>query len=143
MLCSTISKAPNCTWQPVASGYDLEEDRRRFTVLSGDDSLTLPLASVGGKGVISVVANIVPADVKALTDLILEGDFVQARKWHEKLFALSRNLLGLATNPIPIKTAMGMLDLASDELRLPMTPLEDSQCVVLRQALRDYGLLKG
>lgn len=113
-----------------------------ITILSGDDSLTLPLASIGGKGVISVVANIVPADVKAMTDLILEGDFVHARKWHNKLYALSKNLLSLSTNPIPIKAAMAMLDLASDELRLPMTPLEENQSQVLRQALKDYGLLK-
>jgi 4-hydroxy-tetrahydrodipicolinate synthase len=112
-----------------------------ITIMSGDDSLTLPLASVGGKGVISVVANIVPADVKAMTDLILEGDFVSARKWHNKLFALSKNLLSLSTNPIPIKAAMSMLNMASEELRLPMTPLEQSKRVVLKKTLADYGLL--
>jgi len=112
-----------------------------ITIISGDDSLTLPLASVGGQGVISVVANIVPADVKALTDLILEGDLVQARQWHRKLFALSKNLLTLATNPIPIKAAMAMLEMASDELRLPMTPLEDSKKAALEKTLREYGLL--
>jgi len=112
-----------------------------LTILSGDDSLTLPLASIGGKGVISVVANIVPADVKALTDLILEGDLVSARQWHRKLFALSKNLLTLATNPIPIKAAMAMLDMCSEELRLPMTPLEDSKKDSLRKTLKDYGLL--
>ncbi|MFA5784763.1 MAG: 4-hydroxy-tetrahydrodipicolinate synthase [Phycisphaerae bacterium] len=113
-----------------------------MTILSGDDSLTLPIAAVGGKGVISVVANIVPADVKAMTDLLLEGDFVSAQKWHKKLFALSKNLLSLATNPIPIKTAVAMLNLASDELRLPMTPLDDANKEILRKALTDYGLLK-
>ncbi len=112
-----------------------------LTILSGDDSLTLPMASVGGKGVISVVANIVPADVKAMTDLILEGDLVSARQWHNKLFTLCRNLLGLATNPIPIKAAMSMLNMASEEMRLPMTPMEESKKVVLEQTLRDYGLL--
>jgi 4-hydroxy-tetrahydrodipicolinate synthase len=112
-----------------------------ITILSGDDSLTLPLASVGAKGVISVVANIVPADVKALTDLILEGDLGSARQWHRKLFALSKNLLTLATNPIPIKAAMAMLDMCSEELRLPMTPLEDSKKESLRKTLKDYGLL--
>ena len=112
-----------------------------ITILSGDDSLTLPLASVGGKGVISVVANIVPADVKAMTDLILEGDLVKARQWHRKLFALSKNMLTLATNPIPIKAAMAMLDMCSDELRLPMTPLEPAKKTALKQTLTDYGLL--
>jgi len=118
----------------IASRCDL-------TILSGDDSLTLPIASVGGKGVISVVANIVPADVKAMTDLILQGDFVSARRWHRKLFGLSKSLLGLATNPIPIKAAMAMLDMASEELRLPMTALDDSKKNTLRQVLADYGLL--
>ena len=112
-----------------------------LTILSGDDSMTLPIASVGGKGVISVVANIVPADVKAMTDLILQGDFVQARRWHHKLFSLSKNMLTLATNPIPIKAAMAMLEMCSEELRLPMTALEEPKKVQLRQALKDYGLL--
>jgi len=118
----------------IASRCDL-------TILSGDDSLTLPIASVGGKGVISVVANIVPADVKAMTDLILQGDFVSARRWHKKLFAMSKSLLSMATNPIPIKAAMAMLNMASDELRLPMVPLDDSKQDTLRRILADYGLL--
>ncbi len=112
-----------------------------ITIISGDDSLTLPLAAVGGKGVISVVANIVPADVKALTDLILEGDLGSARQWHRKLFALSKNMLTMATNPIPIKAAMAMLEMCSEELRLPMTPLDDAKKAALRQTLREYGLL--
>jgi 4-hydroxy-tetrahydrodipicolinate synthase len=100
------------------------------------------MAAVGGKGVISVVANIVPADVKAMTDLLLEGDFVSALKWHKKLFALSKGLLSLATNPIPIKAAMAMLGMASDELRLPMTPLDEDKKSALHAALTEYGLLK-
>ena len=112
-----------------------------ITIISGDDSLTLPLASVGGKGVISVVANIVPTDVKAMTDLILEGDLVSARQWHKKLFMLCKSMLTLATNPIPIKAAMAMLNMASEELRLPMTPLEENKKVILKQTLEDYGLL--
>jgi 4-hydroxy-tetrahydrodipicolinate synthase len=111
-----------------------------LTILSGDDSMTLPMASVGAKGVVSVVANIVPADVKAMTDLILEGDLVSARQWHNKLFTLC-NLLGLATNPIPIKAAMSMLNMASEEMRLPMTPMGQSKKAVLKQTLKDYGLL--
>jgi 4-hydroxy-tetrahydrodipicolinate synthase len=112
-----------------------------ITIISGDDSLTLPLASVGGKGVISVVANIVPTDVKAMTDLILEGDFTSALKWHKKLFTLCKNMLTLATNPIPIKAAMSMLNMASEEMRLPMTPMDESKKATLRQTLKDYGLL--
>jgi len=116
--------------------------RCNLTILSGDDSLTLPIASVGGKGVISVVANIVPTDVKAMTDAILEGDFPTARQWHKKLFPMSKALLSMATNPIPIKAAMAILGMAPEELRLPMVPLEDNKKPALRQILSDYGLLK-
>jgi len=112
-----------------------------ITIVSGDDSLTLPLAAVGGKGVISVVANIVPADVKAMTDLILEGDFTSALKWHKKLFPLSKGMLTLATNPIPIKAAMAILNMAPEELRLPLVPMEEKNKATLRQILKDYGLL--
>lgn len=115
--------------------------RCEMTIISGDDSLTLPIASVGGKGVISVVANIVPADVKAMTDLILEGDLVSARQWHKKLFVLCKSMLTLATNPIPIKAAMAMLDRCSEEMRLPMTTLEPDKRDILKETLEDYGLL--
>jgi len=112
-----------------------------LTILSGDDSLTLPIASVGGKGVVSVVANIVPADVKAMTDLILEADLVQARQWHKKLFALSKNLLSLATNPIPIKAAMAMLNMCPEEMRLPMVAMDQRKKVCLEKGLQEYGLV--
>ena len=116
--------------------------RCNLTILSGDDSMTLPMASVGGKGVISVVSNIVPADVKALTDSILESDFTTALKWHKKLYALSRGMLSLATNPIPIKAAMAMLNLSDEEMRLPLVPMEESKKALLRKTLQEYGLLK-
>ncbi|MHC4215807.1 MAG: dihydrodipicolinate synthase family protein, partial [Planctomycetota bacterium] len=73
--------------------------------------------------------------------LILEGDLTSALKWHKKLFALSRNLLGLATNPIPIKAAMAILNMAPAEMRLPMTPLPEVEKTTLQKALKDYGLL--
>jgi 4-hydroxy-tetrahydrodipicolinate synthase len=141
-----LAEIENIVGIKEASGsLDLSSDiatRCDITIISGDDSLTLPICSVGGKGVISVVANIVPADVKAMTDLILEGDFTSALKWHKKLFALSKNMLGLATNPIPVKAAMSMLNMAPEELRLPMTPLDDKTKSVLRQTLKEYGLLE-
>ena len=94
-----------------------------LTVLSGDDSLTLPLMSIGGRGVISVVGNIVPQDMMALVKAFDAGNIAEALKWHRKLFPLCRDMLGLATNPIPIKAAMKMLGRDTGELRLPMTPL--------------------
>ncbi len=111
-----------------------------LTVLSGDDSLTLPMMSVGAEGVISVAGNIVPHDVVALVKAAAEGDYARARQWHHKLFALCRDMLGLSTNPIPVKTAMRMLGRDAGELRLPMTDLTPQQEEQLRHTLSQYGL---
>src|SRR5947208_3836368 len=94
-----------------------------LTILSGDDSLTLPLMSIGGRGVVSVVGNIVPRDLKALVRAFETGRLDEARAWHRKLFPLCRDLLGAATNPIPIKTAMKLLGRDTGELRLPLCPM--------------------
>ena len=112
-----------------------------LTLLSGDDSLTLPLMAVGAKGVISVVGNIVPQDMIALTNAAHKGDYDEARRWHRKLFPLCRDMLSLSTNPIPIKAAMKMLGRDTGELLLPMTPLEPTQEASLRKTLVGYGLL--
>jgi 4-hydroxy-tetrahydrodipicolinate synthase len=112
-----------------------------LTVLSGDDSLTLPLLSIGGEGVISVVGNIVPGDVIALLGAFAAGDWAEAQRLHLQLFPLCRDMLGLATNPIPIKAAMRLLGRDSGELRLPMTPLGAEQETALRDSLAGYGLL--
>jgi 4-hydroxy-tetrahydrodipicolinate synthase len=112
-----------------------------LTVLSGDDSLTLPLMSVGGEGVISVVGNIVPRDMIAMVKAYLAGQCVEACQWHHKLFPLCRDMLGLSTNPIPIKAAMRLLGRDTGELRLPMTPLPESGEKSLVQTLKRYGLL--
>ena len=112
-----------------------------LTVLSGDDSLTLPLMSIGAQGVISVVGNIVPRDVIALIDAWNAGDLAAARQRHHKLFPLCRDMLGLSTNPIPIKAAMQMLGRDTGELRLPMTRLSEAEMADLRKTLTNYGLL--
>jgi 4-hydroxy-tetrahydrodipicolinate synthase len=112
-----------------------------LTVLSGDDSLTLPLMAIGGRGVISVVGNIVPKDMQALIAAMNNGDLAEAQRWHRKLFPLCRDMLGLATNPIPIKAAMKLLGRDPGELRLPMTPLEDAGMTRLKKSLSEYGLL--
>jgi 4-hydroxy-tetrahydrodipicolinate synthase len=112
-----------------------------LTVLSGDDSLTLPLLSMGASGIVSVVGNIVPADMLQLLKAWKAGNLADAQKWHFKLFGLCRDMLGIATNPIPVKCAMKMLGRDSGELRLPMTPLSDSEETRLRKTLTAYGLL--
>jgi 4-hydroxy-tetrahydrodipicolinate synthase len=112
-----------------------------LTLLSGDDSLTLPLLSIGGRGVISVVGNIVPQDMIALVEAFESGNLVEAQRWHKKLFPLCRDMLGLATNPSPIKAAMHLLGRDTGELRMPMTPLSTDQEARLRATLVEYGLL--
>jgi 4-hydroxy-tetrahydrodipicolinate synthase len=112
-----------------------------LTILSGDDSLTLPLLSIGGRGVVSVVGNIVPRDMKALLAAFEAGQLGEALRWHRKLFPLCRDLLGAATNPIPIKTAMKLLGRDTGELRLPMCPMDTAGEAKMRQTLHGYGLL--
>jgi 4-hydroxy-tetrahydrodipicolinate synthase len=112
-----------------------------LTILSGDDSLTLPLLSIGGRGVISVVGNIVPRDVLALLATFEAGKTEEARMWHHKLFPLCRDMLGLSTNPIPIKAAMKLLARDTGELRLPMMALSDADEAKLHRTLTRYGLL--
>jgi 4-hydroxy-tetrahydrodipicolinate synthase len=112
-----------------------------LTVLSGDDSLTLPMMSVGAEGVISVAGNIVPTDLLAMVRAALSGDFVGAAKLHHKLFPLCRDMLSLATNPIPVKSAMHLLGRDTGELRLPMTSLEPKELEALKSTLIRYGIL--
>ncbi|MFN5298437.1 MAG: 4-hydroxy-tetrahydrodipicolinate synthase [Planctomycetaceae bacterium] len=113
----------------------------QLTLLSGDDSLTLPMLALGGEGVVSVVGNIVPADVLAMLKAFREGRIAEAQTWHHKLFPLCRDLLGLATNPIPIKAAMQRLGRDTGEVRLPMTPLSTTEVARLVETLKRYGLV--
>lgn len=113
-----------------------------LTVLSGDDSLTLPLMAVGARGVVSVVGNIVPRDMIAMIDAFNQGKVEEARRWHLKLFPLCRDMLGLATNPIPIKAAMKLLGRDTGIVRMPLTPLSADQESKLRKTLAAYGLMK-
>jgi 4-hydroxy-tetrahydrodipicolinate synthase len=114
-----------------------------LTILSGDDSLTLPLMSIGGKGVVSVVGNIVPCDMMALVKAFAAGKFEEALQWHRKLFPLCRDMLSVATNPIPLKAAMKLLGRGNGEMRLPMCPLDAASEAKVKQTLVNYGLLKG
>jgi 4-hydroxy-tetrahydrodipicolinate synthase len=110
-------------------------------ILSGDDSLTLPLMSIGASGVVSVVGNILPRDVRDLIAAFNRGDLAGAQKWHRRLFPLCRDLLGVATNPIPIKTAMKLLGRGTGELRLPLCSLDKLSEEKIRKSLLEYGLL--
>jgi 4-hydroxy-tetrahydrodipicolinate synthase len=108
-------------------------------ILSGDDSLTLPICSVGGAGVISVLANVLPAEVRKLCDLAAAGDLAGAAEQHRKLFPLFRAMF-LETNPIPVKAALAMAGLIAEELRLPLTPLSAPHRPTLAALLRAAGV---
>jgi 4-hydroxy-tetrahydrodipicolinate synthase len=115
--------------------------RTDLTVLSGDDSLTLPMLAVGAEGVVSVAANLVPREVIALVEAFERGDLAEARRIHHRLFPLCRDLLSVAVNPIPVKTALGLLGRVSDEMRLPLSPLDDAGRAAVRASLARSGLI--
>ncbi len=115
--------------------------RTDLTVLSGDDSLTLPMLAVGAEGVVSVVANLVPKDVLALVAAYKNDDLAEARRLHLKLFPLCRDLLGVAPNPVPVKTALALLGRGNGELRLPLCPPDERNRENLRRSLVRYGIL--
>ncbi len=116
-------------------------DRTDLAILSGDDSLTLPMLAVGAVGVVSVVANLVPRDVMALVESFARGDLAAAQAWHRRLFPLSRELLSLAPNPIPVKTALELLGRCRGELRLPLESPDPEMRSALQQALTRSGLM--
>jgi 4-hydroxy-tetrahydrodipicolinate synthase len=140
-----MAELPNITMVKEATGSMDQASQiinaTDLTVLSGDDSLTLPLMAVGARGVISVVANIIPQDMIQMIRAFERGDAAEARRWHHKLFPICRDMLGLATNPIPIKAAMRLLGRDSGDLRMPMTPLSTVEENKLRATLNRYGLI--
>ncbi len=107
-----------------------------ITILSGDDTMTLPLIGIGAVGVVSVLANLLPRQMSAQVSSALAGDMKTARTWHQRLFPIARDLLKLDTNPIPIKTALAMRGLLADEFRLPMCSLQTDKRPRLQALLK-------
>lgn len=143
---ATLADVPNIVAMKEASG-SLEQMTEliticgdRLTVVSGDDTLTLPLMAVGGKGVISVVANIIPKETAEMTRAALNGDWKRAKEIHLRIFPLCKAMF-YETNPGPVKTAMQLLGRLNGELRLPLTPMSDANREKLAKALKAYGLL--
>jgi 4-hydroxy-tetrahydrodipicolinate synthase len=112
----------------------------KFDLLSGDDSLTLPVLAIGGAGVISVAANIVPQDVADLVSEYEKGKVKQAQDRHYALLPLIKALF-VETNPVPVKTAMGLLKMCEPAVRLPLCELTKESEEKLKKALKEYGLL--
>jgi len=143
---AALADHPNIVGMKEATGnleqmtHDIVLCGAKLSFLSGDDTLTLPLMAVGGKGVISVVANIVPRDVADLTRAFLSGDWKRAREIHLKLFPLCQAMF-CETNPIPVKTAMALMGMIGGELRMPLCPMSEANLSKLKAALRAYGLI--
>ncbi len=110
-------------------------------ILSGDDALTIPMISVGAKGVISVANNLIPKDIAEMCRLALEGNFKEARKIHDKYWNLFK-VLFIETNPIPVKTAAYLMKLIDDlELRLPLYYMKPENEEKLKNVLKEYNLI--
>mgnify|MGYP001565260823 FL=1 len=118
----------------------INELPRNFTVLSGDDNLTLPLMALGGKGVISVASNIIPREMHDLTELALNRNFEEAQKMHYKLLPLFKSIF-IETNPIPIKAALAMKGMIKEIYRLPMCEMKQENKEKLRTILEKLKLL--
>lgn len=113
---------------------------RDFLLISGDDALTLPVMSIGGVGIISVVANIIPADVAAMCNAFAKGDVKKAEALHYKMLPLVKAMF-IETNPIPVKTAMGLMKLCDPDLRLPMCEMLPENREKLVAAMKEYKLI--
>ena len=141
-----LAEIPNIVGTKEAThSMDMASDIRRlcgedFDILSGDDSLTLPLMALGGRGVISVASNVAPAAVSEMVGALLKGDFARGRELHYELLPLVRALF-IETNPIPVKTAASILGLCSDEMRLPMIPMEGENLEELRRTMEQTNHL--
>lgn len=110
-----------------------------FNVLSGNDDETLSLMATGAKGIISVASNIVPAEMAALAEALLDGDMAEARRIHHRLSPLFRNCF-IESNPIPVKSAMALMGLIENELRLPLVPASEHTEAVLKATLKELDL---
>jgi 4-hydroxy-tetrahydrodipicolinate synthase len=118
----------------------LERAGDKINLLSGDDNITLPVLAIGGTGVISVVANLVPGDNSAMVRSWEQGEVSKAKELFYRLFPLCRAMF-YESNPIPVKTALAMMGKISGEMRLPLSPMAKANSEKLEKDLRDYGLL--
>jgi 4-hydroxy-tetrahydrodipicolinate synthase len=112
----------------------------KLDVLSGDDFITFPMMACGAKGVISVLANIMPKEVASLVDAFRDGKMEEARQLHLRLLRIS-NAMFIETNPVPVKTAVALMGKATDEVRLPLAPMSEANRAKLAGIMKEYGLI--
>jgi len=113
----------------------------KFTILSGDDSLTLPFMAVGAQGVISVASNVIPREVSQMVSAFVRGDARKAAQLHAKCYPLFKDLF-LETNPVPVKAALAMMGIIAEEYRLPLVKMGDANRAKLKATLKACGILK-
>lgn len=140
-----LAKFPQFVGVKEASGSLDQVDQIRelcdITIISGDDALTLPMIAIGARGVISVSANVVPDKVKNLVEAALRGHFDEGRKIHRELYELHK-VLFVETNPIPVKTALGLMKMIEPEVRLPLCEMKPENVQKLKQVLKTLGVVK-
>ncbi|HOW58200.1 MAG TPA: 4-hydroxy-tetrahydrodipicolinate synthase [Candidatus Omnitrophota bacterium] len=140
-----LSKIDNIVAIKEASGSMDQADQIAqlcdLPILSGEDSLTYPLLAIGARGVISVTANIIPRLVKNMVTAALHGDMNEARLLHKKLYPLSK-VAFIETNPIPVKTALGMMGMIHPEIRLPLCEMKPENERKLAEVLKKIGVVK-
>lgn len=139
-----LAKIPNIVAIKEASGNLDQVDQIlqlcEITIISGEDSLTFPMMAIGAKGTISVTANVAPALMKEMVHAALRGDFEEGLRIHQKLYPLSKALF-LETNPIPVKTALGMMKMIQPELRLPLCEMTTENKQKLKKVLGDLEII--
>ena len=113
----------------------------KFTILSGDDSLTLPFMAVGAQGVISVASNVIPREVSEMVSAFARGDARRAAQLHAKCYPLFKDLF-LETNPVPVKAALAMMGVITEEYRLPLVKMSDANRAKLKATIKACGILK-
>jgi 4-hydroxy-tetrahydrodipicolinate synthase len=118
----------------------IEHCPSRFTVLSGEDALTFPMLALGAKGAVSVTANLFPKKCAEMIEAALRGDWERAKKIHYELAPINR-VLFIETNPVPVKTALGLMKKCSEEVRLPLAPLTAASLEELKKVLKHDGLI--
>jgi 4-hydroxy-tetrahydrodipicolinate synthase len=114
---------------------------RKFSILSGDDSLTVPFMSVGAHGVVSVASNVVPRQVARMVKAFRAGDAAAALKWHDQLYPLFKDLF-IESNPIPVKAALALMGVIEEEYRLPLVPMSAKNREILKATLKQCGVLR-
>ena len=138
--CSQIAGIKEASGNLIQATEIVRDAPEGFALLSGEDAMNFPLMAIGGKGCISVTANIIPQELSEHIHTCLKGDFISATKQHQHLLQLHQTMF-IETNPIPVKEALHMMGMLELEFRLPMCPLMDNNREILHNVLSEYKLI--